>query len=51
MLIDAVRELIGAAPPGYEHYEYIAVGVFGLLIVYSCLLLVGGIFKVIGGRR
>lgn len=51
MLIEAVRELIGTPPAGYEHYEYIAVGLFGFLIVYSCLLMVGGLFKLFGGRR
>ena len=51
MLTEAVRDLIGTPPEAYQHYEYIAVGVFGFLIVYSCLLLIGGLFKIAGGRR
>lgn len=51
MLIEAVRELIGTPPEAYQHYEYVAVAAFALLIIYSALLFIGGLFKLFGGRR
>lgn len=51
MLLDAVRQLIGTVPAGYELFEYIFVGIFGVIIVSSCISLISGLFRLFGGVR
>lgn len=49
MLLDAVRELIGIVPAGYELFEYVFVGIFGVILVSSCISLISGLFRLFGG--
>ena len=52
MILDELRELIGAAPSGYEFLEYLFVGLFALMIVQSAITLISGLFrKFSGGDR
>lgn len=49
MILDELRELIGAAPAGYEFLEYIFVGLFCLMIVQSAISLISGLFRMFSG--
>lgn len=49
MILEELRELIGAAPAGYEFLEYLFVGLFVLLIVQSCISFVSGLFRKFSG--
>lgn len=49
MILDELRELIGAAPAGYEFLEYLFVGLFCLMIVQSAITLVSGLFRRFAG--
>lgn len=49
MLLESVRELIGIYPAGYEVFEYVFVGIFGVIIVSSCISLISGLFRLFGG--
>lgn len=51
MILEEIRSLIGAAPPGYEAVEYIFVGLFALVIVQSCITFISGLFRIFGGRH
>lgn len=49
MVLDELRDLIGAAPAGYEFLEYLFVGLFCLMIVQSAITLVSGLFRKFSG--
>lgn len=49
MILDELRELIGAAPVGYEFLEYLYVGLFALMIVQSAITLISGLFRKFSG--
>lgn len=50
MILEELRELIGAPPPGYEGLEYVFVGLFALIIVQSCITFISGLFRLFGGK-
>ncbi len=51
MILDELRNLIGAAPAGYEFLEYLFVGFFVLMLVQSCISLISGLFRLFGGGK
>lgn len=44
-----LRNLIGAAPSGYEFLEYLFAGFFLVFLVYSAVSVIASIFRWIGG--
>lgn len=51
MLLESLRAYIGFAPEGYEIIEYVFCGLFGLMVVNSCITFISGLFKLFGGRN
>ena len=49
MIFVELRDLIGAAPAGYEFVEYVFAGLFCLMLVQSCISLISGLFRKFGG--
>lgn len=49
MVLEELRQLIGAPPEGYEFLEYLFVGLFVLMIVQSCISLISGLFRIFSG--
>lgn len=48
-IYEAVEELIGLAPDGYEALAYVVVAIVLLFLLSNCFLLIGSIVKRIGG--
>lgn len=48
--IAEVRNLIGAAPAGYEWLEYLVVAILLMFLVDCAVTLVAAVFKWIGGQ-
>ena len=49
MFYDAVVEIIGMPPEGYEPLLYVAVVLVFIFVLYNAFILIGGIIKKIGG--
>lgn len=49
MILEELRALIGAPPPGLEFLEYLYIGLFVLMLVQSCISLISGLFRKFGG--
>lgn len=50
MILEELRNLIGAAPAGMEAVEYVFVGLFAVILVQACITFVSGLFRIFGGR-
>lgn len=48
MLVESLREYIGTVPVGYEIIEYVFCGLFGLMVVQSCISFISGLFRLFG---
>lgn len=48
-IIYYVQQLLGAVPSGYEPLEYIFAGCILVLLCFSAVSMISGIFKWIGG--
>lgn len=48
-VVSYVRDILGAAPAGFEPLEYMISGCILVLLCFSAVSLVSGIFKWIGG--
>ena len=49
MIYNAVIELIGPAPVGYEPLAYVATVFITLFLLINAFVMIGGIIKKIGG--
>lgn len=48
-IYEAIIELIGSAPEGYEPLGYIVVATVLLFLLSNCFLLIGSVVKRLGG--
>lgn len=48
-MIYYVQQLLGAAPAGYELVEYIFSGCLLILLCFSAVSMISGLFRWIGG--
>lgn len=49
--VTEIRALIGAPPAGMEWLEYTIVAILLLWLLNSCVSILAGIFRLIGGGR
>lgn len=48
-IYEAIVDIIGVPPVGYEPLLYVAVVLFVLFIISNAFMLIGGIIKKLGG--
>ena len=48
-IYEAVEQLIGLAPVGYEPLAYVMVGIILMFLLSNCFMLIGSIVKKLGG--
>ena len=48
-IYQAIEELIGAVPVGYEPLAYVVCAVILIFLLSNCFMLIGSIIKKLGG--